>query len=66
MDILIILYLFAGIEAIIELVKNGHFQIACTKYFEYTHSMQAPTSVISHPNQFFEESMQLSADKKKA
>ncbi|KAK9890848.1 hypothetical protein WA026_012194 [Henosepilachna vigintioctopunctata] len=54
-----------GIESILALVKNGHFQIACTKYFEFTHSLQAPSTTINHPNQFFEESINIATGEKK-
>lgn len=40
------------------MVKNTHYQIACTKYFEYTHGKQSK-NVIGHPNQYFEESRAL-------
>ncbi|KAL3267866.1 hypothetical protein HHI36_007007 [Cryptolaemus montrouzieri] len=54
-----------GIDTILDLVKNRHFQIACTKYFEYTHSLQAPSTTINHPNQYFEESVNIIGEKKK-
>ncbi|XP_066151395.1 DNA primase large subunit [Euwallacea fornicatus] len=47
---------------IMGLVKNGHYQMACTKYFETTHG-QAPALTISHPNQYYEESMNLVKEK---
>lgn len=37
------------------LVNSSHYQIACTKYFEYTHG-QPSKNVINHPNQYFDES----------
>lgn len=47
------------------LVKNGHYQIACTKYFEHAH-LQPPTTTINHPNQYFEESRNLFIEKDKS
>ncbi|RZC43107.1 DNA primase large subunit [Asbolus verrucosus] len=40
------------------LVSDGHYQVACGKYFEYLHG-KPPTNGINHPNQYFEESMNL-------
>ncbi|KAJ8913660.1 hypothetical protein NQ315_007377 [Exocentrus adspersus] len=51
-----------GIIPILDLAKGGHYQIACTKYFECTHN-QPPVMTINHPNQYFEESVNLSKDK---
>nr|CAH7752526.1 unnamed protein product [Callosobruchus chinensis] len=36
-----------GVSSVMDLVTNGHYQIACTKYFEYVHG-QAPSATISH------------------
>ncbi|XP_044268880.1 DNA primase large subunit-like [Tribolium madens] len=47
-----------GANEIKELATNGHYQLACGKYFEYTHG-KAPESGINHPNQYFEESMKI-------
>ena len=43
---------------IIESLKGGHYQVACTRYFEATHKREVESiqSSISHPNQYFEES----------
>jgi DNA primase large subunit len=41
-----------------ELVTNGHYQVACGKYFEFSRG-KAPTNGINHPNQYFEESMNI-------
>ncbi|OQV20214.1 DNA primase large subunit [Hypsibius exemplaris] len=48
-------------DAIKELAQKGHFQGACTKYFEFTHRKKLTTVVdqIQHPNQYFEESRRL-------
>ncbi|CAG9772488.1 unnamed protein product [Ceutorhynchus assimilis] len=51
-----------GVSEIMQLVNNGHYQIACTKYFQYTHP-QPSSNTINHPNQYFEESMNLVKDK---
>lgn len=56
----------AHVQEIVALSSKGHFQLACGKYFQYTHD--APVEVgINHPNQYFEESQILMgnrADKK--
>ena len=41
---------------IIESVKGSNYQIACARYFELTHKLQAGSMSINHPNQYFEES----------
>ncbi|XP_018576961.1 DNA primase large subunit [Anoplophora glabripennis] len=51
-----------GIDSVLDLAKAGHYQIACGKYFEYTHN-QPPSMTINHPNQYFEESMNLAKEK---
>lgn len=51
-----------GVQEISTLVTNGHFQIACTKYFEHTHG-KMPVNTINHPNQYFEESVNLDKEK---
>lgn len=45
-------------DKIIESLKGGHYQVACTRYFEATHKREVESiqSSISHPNQYFEES----------
>ncbi|KAF5306363.1 hypothetical protein FQR65_LT07387 [Abscondita terminalis] len=47
-----------GVEDILTLVKGSHYQVACTKYFEYTHGKPSK-NVINHPNQYFEESQDI-------
>lgn len=44
-------------EGICELVKKQHYQIACKKYFEVTHKLEAAGFQLNHPNQYFDESM---------
>lgn len=48
--------MFEGIQEILNLSQNGHYQIACTKYFEVKHGVSPSSTAINHPNQFFEES----------
>ena len=46
---------------IVDKVKGQHYQVACGKYFEAKHKgsavMETELGGITHPNQFFEESM---------
>ncbi|XP_050530412.1 uncharacterized protein LOC126899486 isoform X2 [Daktulosphaira vitifoliae] len=48
-----------SIQEILNLSQNGHYQIACTKYFEAKHNVSPSSTAINHPNQFFEESQKL-------
>lgn len=41
-----------------DLVKESHYQLACTRYFELTHSVQDKPG-FNHPNQYFEESRKI-------
>lgn len=43
------------IQEIVNYASKGHYQIACTKYFEASHNISLDTG-INHPNQYFEES----------
>ena len=45
----------ADINKMAEYVAQGHFQLACGKYFQLTHGMQNDVN-INHPNQYFVES----------
>lgn len=57
------LTLFAsGINDILHLCKERHYQVACNKYFELKHNQPSP-NIITHPNQYFVESMNLSQAK---
>ena len=55
----------ADLNFIIEKVKGQHFQVACGKYFEAKHKgsalIETELGGITHPNQFFEESMKFHA-----
>lgn len=46
-----------GIDEIMEFVKESHYQLACTRYYELTHGVTA-SSAVHHPNQYFDESRQ--------
>lgn len=43
---------------IMAFVKDSHYQLACTRYYELTHGVMA-NSAINHPNQYFDESRQV-------
>nr|XP_021182779.2 DNA primase large subunit [Helicoverpa armigera]XP_049708033.1 DNA primase large subunit-like [Helicoverpa armigera] len=47
-----------GINEIIDMTKKGHFQIACSRYFDAVHHSDLGLG-INHPNQFFEESQKI-------
>nr|XP_023014675.1 DNA primase large subunit-like [Leptinotarsa decemlineata] len=51
-----------GVNSVLEMASDGHYQIACTKYFECIHG-QAPSTAINHPNQYFAESTSLAKEK---
>ena len=55
----------ADMNFIFEKAKNQHFQVACGKYFEAKHKgsnlIETELGGISHPNQFFDESMKFHA-----
>lgn len=40
------------------MAKKGHFQIACSRYFNAVHNIDLDLG-INHPNQFFEESQKI-------
>lgn len=40
------------------MAKKGHYQIACSKYFDAVHNTDFGLG-INHPNQFFEESQKI-------
>jgi len=47
----------ANIQEVLELVKNQHFQVACTRYYEITHKIPTQTDLIEHPNTYVDLSM---------
>ncbi|CAO0803387.1 unnamed protein product [Mucor circinelloides] len=56
----------AHIDEILELVRNKHYQVACTKHFEVTHPQnKEKIDNIEHPNAYYELSKAL-AEKEKA
>ena len=47
-----------NIQEVLELVKNQHYQVACTRYYEVTHKVpQGQIDLIQHPNSYFDMSM---------
>lgn len=52
-----------SINSVIDMTKKGHFQIACSKYFDAVHNVDLGLG-INHPNQYFEESQKLQGEKK--
>lgn len=53
-------FLFSAINTIVDLAKQGHYQVACSKYFDITNNVHIELGV-NHPNQYFEESQNISA-----
>ncbi|MBN3308890.1 DNA primase large subunit [Amia ocellicauda] len=49
----------SGINQVLDLVKGMHYQLACQKYFELTHSIEDSGFSLNHPNQYFVESQRL-------
>ncbi|XP_078033290.1 DNA primase large subunit isoform X2 [Augochlora pura] len=49
-----------SVNEIAELARNGHYLIACTKYFEILHN-RLPDKPINHPNGYFIESRSILA-----
>ena len=39
-----------------EFVEKHHYQIACQKYFEWTHNKATVEGGVNHPNQYYNES----------
>ncbi|KAM3962800.1 LOW QUALITY PROTEIN: DNA primase large subunit [Aphomia sociella] len=46
------------VNDIVDITKKGHFQVACSKYFDAVHNVDLGLG-INHPNQYFEESQKL-------
>lgn len=49
---------FTAVNDIVDMAKKGHYQIACSKYFDAVHQTDLGLG-INHPNQFFEESQKI-------
>ncbi|CAH3839921.1 unnamed protein product [Pieris brassicae] len=47
-----------ALHDVVDLAKRGHYQIACSKYFDVVQSCNIGLG-INHPNQYFEESQKL-------
>lgn len=56
------MFICTGIHEIVDLSVKGQYQVACTKYFEATHG-RPPSSIINHPNQYFQDSMAINKEK---
>lgn len=46
------------------MIEGHHYQIACQKYFEWTHDKMTVDGGVNHPNQYFEESRAVLGGKK--
>ncbi|ODM90523.1 DNA primase large subunit [Orchesella cincta] len=53
-----------GIKEILNLVELKHYQIACQRYFEWTHDKNTIEGGVTHPNQYFTESRNILTGKK--
>jgi len=53
-----------GVKEILDLIEGHHYQIACQKYFEWTHDQMTVEGGVNHPNQYFEESRAVLSGKK--
>ncbi|KAG6444005.1 DNA primase large subunit [Manduca sexta] len=47
-----------AVHEVVDLAKKGHYQIACSKYFDTVHNEDVGLG-INHPNQYFEESQKI-------
>jgi DNA primase large subunit len=55
----------AHVDEILELVRNKHYQLACTKHFEVTHPQnKEKIDNIEHPNAYYELSKRLAETEK--
>ena len=50
--------IFSDVVEITRLASEGHYVLACTRYFETTHK-QPPERMFVHPNHYFEESRKI-------
>jgi hypothetical protein len=55
----------SAIASVTDLMKSGHFQVACRRHFELTHPGANSGAVGEHPNAWFEASNSYWQDKKK-
>ncbi|CAG7818122.1 unnamed protein product [Allacma fusca] len=46
-----------GVKEIMELVEKHHYQIACQRYFEWTHNKATVEGGVNHPNQYYGDSL---------
>lgn len=51
-------FFVSAIHDIVDMAKKGHYQIACSKYFDAVHNTDLGLG-INHPNQYFEDSQKL-------
>ncbi|KAJ9593453.1 hypothetical protein L9F63_014982 [Diploptera punctata] len=54
----------SGINEVIEYVNQGHYQLACGKFFQLSHGVKTELG-INHPNQYFLESQEILGGKHK-
>lgn len=45
------------VAEILDLVKNMHYQIACTRLYEVTHKVEGEVPIITQPNAYADMSM---------
>ncbi|CAO3586144.1 unnamed protein product [Absidia cylindrospora] len=46
------------VRVLLDLVRDSHFQVACTKHFEFTHPQHEQIDIIEHPNAYYELSLE--------
>eukprot|EP01080_Neovahlkampfia_damariscottae_P002497 gene2497-3203_t len=52
----------SDIDEIVQLTSQNHYQLACRKYFEISHSFlphKMDINAVKHPNQYFDQSIEL-------
>lgn len=55
------------IKEVVDLaVKESHYQVACTRVFEYTRPVKPRPEVVTHPHLFYEASVNICAPKKES